>query len=652
MEWCGAFVVDAAGTFRWNDRNSMCGIVGFIDAALAAAEDAAAVLARMRGAIAHRGPDDDGQIAAAGVGLGVQRLSIVDLASGHQPMVSADGQVWLVFNGEIYNHAELRARLEATGRRFRTKSDTEVILAQYERYGLEGIRELNGMFAFAIWDGGSGELHLVRDRLGVKPLYYFSDGNRFYFGSEIKGLLASGRFTTEPDLQAIWDYLTFRYVPAPRTIWRGIRKLPPAHTLTLRPGERPEAPRRYWDMPYVEGDRVPADASEQAFSVLMQDAVRIRMLADVPVGVFLSGGLDSSMVAATVDRRVFPDLKTFSVALEDAGEDDEREYAKMVAKYLQTDHREVVVSARQFIDFLPQLPMHTDEPLADPTCVPVYFLSKCAREQVKVVLSGEGADEVFAGYTFDRVQESWDDAMAAAAPPRRTRSRFGAALAMLTGSPDGAVPIPSAIDQRQAPVPLHITNYLSSEEKQKMFTGAVALDDSIDVLRRDVSRVRDAQPLHQSLYLYCQNWLVEDLLMKADKMTMAASLELRTPFLDYRIVEWAARTPVTTKVRRLQDGRYVTKAVLRDYARRMLPATIIDRPKKGFPVPIFDWLSNRLRPLVHDVLGDKPKCARWLELAAIHAVVEAGTNPGAELFDRHRLWNLLVLELWARAWLR
>ena len=630
----------------------MCGIVGYIDSALTAADEAASVLARMRGAIHHRGPDEDGQIAANGVGLGVQRLSIVDLAAGHQPMTSAGGKIWLVFNGEIYNHGELRARLEAGGRHFRTRSDTEVILAQYERHGLAGIQDLNGMFAFAIWDGRSGELHLVRDRLGIKPLYYYCDGKRFYFGSEIKALLASERLACEADPQSIWDFLTFRYVPAPHTIWQNISKLPPAHTMTLAPGKLAPAPRRYWDIPYVESRPAAADPSEKAFAALMQDAVSIRMLADVPVGVFLSGGLDSSMIAACVDRKVFPQLKTFSVALQDAGEDDERGYAKLVADALQTDHHEVLVSAQQFIDFLPELPVHTDEPLADPTCVPVYFLAKCAREQVKVVLSGEGADEVFAGYTFDQVQKSWDETMRALAPPTPTRSRFSAMLALLTGKPREEIVIPPELDQRRAAEPLHITNYLSTEQKQHMFAGGVRMADSLDVLKRDLARVRDPLPLHQSLYLYCQNWLVEDLLMKADKMTMAASLELRTPFLDHRIVEWAARTPVSNKVRRLPDGRYVTKAVLRDYARSLLPAAIIERPKKGFPVPIFGWFSNRLRPLVHDMLGDDAKCARWLERSAIRATVAAGTAPDAEMFDRHRLWHLLVLELWARAWLR
>lgn len=621
----------------------MCGIVGFIDPALTAA-DAAPVLARMRAAIHHRGPDEDGQLVRHGMGLGIQRLSIVDLSGGHQPIFSADGKIAIVFNGEIFNHADLRRQREAEGRQFRTRSDTEVVLAQYERFGLDGLHTLNGMFAFALWDGRANELHLVRDRLGVKPLYYFADGQRFYFGSEIKALVRGGPIRVEPNPQAVWDYLTFRYVPAPQTIWRDIYKLPPGHTLTVRPGKPVPAPRRYWDMPYVNATEEMNSGSSAEFGALLRDAVGIRMLADVPVGVFLSGGLDSSAVAASVDRRRFPDLKTFSVALQDAGEDDEREYALNVAHHLRTDHHEVVVSAQQLIDFLPELPVHTDEPLADPTCVPVYFLAREAQNHVKVVLSGEGADEILAGYTFDAVQRSWDEAIAAAAPQAR-----GSWLSRLLGRPP--MPLLDIVDQRQAPVPLHITNYLSSDEKRNLFRCGGDFPDSVDVLRRDLVRVRADEPLHQSLYLYCQNWLVEDLLMKADKMTMAASLELRTPFLDYRLVEWAARAPVSAKLGRRPDGGYMTKAVLRDYARSLLPPAIISRPKKGFPVPVFDWLGSRLRSFTLDHLADNPKCARWLEPHAIKAAAERGTSVDASTLDRHRAWNLLVLELWARAWL-
>jgi asparagine synthase (glutamine-hydrolysing) len=618
----------------------MCGIVGYLDPAVSRSE-ADALLDRMRSAIRHRGPDDDGQIAREGVGLGVQRLSILDLSTGHQPMTSADGCIWLVFNGEIYNHAELRKRHEGAGRSFKTRSDTEVVLAQYEKFGLDGIRDLNGMFGFAIWDNRAVELHLVRDRLGVKPLYYYADGRRVYFASEIKALIASGRFSVEPNEHAVWDYLTFRYVPAPHTIWSRIFKLPPAHTLTLRLDRLDAAPRRYWDMPYVEQAGSTGSGAREEFDALLGDAVRIRMLADVPVGVFLSGGLDSSAIAALVDRAKFPQLKTFSVTLEDSGEDDERAYARLVAKHLETDHREIVISDHQFIDMLPDVPHQTDEPMADPTCIPVFMLAKAAREQVKVVLSGEGADEILAGYSFDYIQKTWDE-MAAAGNPA------GSAQLQVPR----AIHYPDTVDQRLVSVPLHITNYLTSEEKRAIFLEGRTYADSNDILRCDLARVRDNHPLHQSLYLYCQNWLVEDLLMKADKMTMAASIELRTPFLDYRLVEWAARAPASAKVQCSGDGQYVTKAVLRDCARQLLPAAIVERPKKGFPVPVYRWLSDRLRPLAFDLLTcSQPKSGCWLDPRALSKAVEIGTAPDAAVLDRHRLWNLIILELWARAWL-
>jgi asparagine synthase (glutamine-hydrolysing) len=608
----------------------MCGIVGYLDPAVTA-DHGASLLGTMCAAIRHRGPDDHGQIAGPGVGFGMQRLSIVDLNHGHQPMTSEDGRIWLVFNGEIYNHAELRDRHLANGRTFRTQSDTEVLLAHYERYGLAGLRDLNGMFAFAIWDGHRNELYLVRDRMGVKPLYYFRSSGRFYFASEIKALIAAG-LPVEPNAHAVWDYLTFRYVPEPATIWSGIFKLPPAHILTLRPGDLSAEPRRYWDMPYVLEERARGSGDDGEFEALLRDAVRLRMLADVPVGIFLSGGLDSSVIAAMADRELFPKIKTFSVALEDAGEDDERAFAKLVAEALNTDHREVVVSEREFVELLPDVPRHTDEPMADPTCIPILLLARAAGEEVKVVLSGEGADEIHAGYTFDQIQNAWDEvARTAAAPAGR---------------------YPETVDQRRVGVPLHITNYLSSAEKSSLFGRSVSFSDSNDVLRSALSRVRNDHPLHQALYLYCQNWLVEDLLMKADKMTMAASIELRTPFLDFRLVEWMARAPASAKVRNCRDGRYVTKAILRDCATRLLPAEIVNRPKKGFPVPVYRWLADRLRPLAFDLLASpQPKCSRWLEPEALRSVVLSGTAGDADTMARHRLWNLMVLELWARAWL-
>jgi asparagine synthase (glutamine-hydrolysing) len=622
----------------------MCGIAGFLDPDMPP-EEAAAVLTRMRDALHHRGPDDFGHVIDGPVGLGMRRLSIVDLAGGHQPMTGAGGAVTLVYNGELYNHDLLRSHHEAAGRVFLTRSDTEVFLAHYERYGLGGLNQLNGMFAAAIWDRRDGRLHLIRDRMGVKPLYYYRDGRRIYFASELKGLIASGRFQTTVNPRAIWDYLTFRYVPAPETIWTDVHKLPPAHTLTVSADGFNSEPRRWWDMPYAlpeVADTPPA--TPDTFPALFEDAVNSRMIADVPVGVFLSGGLDSSAVAAAVDRTRCPDLKTFSVSLGAGGEDDERPYARMVAQALGTDHHEIVLDESRFIDELEAMPWHTDEPMADATCIPVLALARAARSKVKVVLSGEGSDEILAGYTFDAVQAAWDSLAA-------EQSGKGGALTSLRRrfGLGGTMPDHPA-DQRRADTPLHITDYYSSEEKARMFPAGAVMRDSTQVLRESLARVTDREPLHQSLYLYCQNWLTEDLLMKADKMTMAASLELRTPFLDYRLVELAARLPVSAKLRRNQGG-YETKAVLRDYARAKLPREIIDRPKKGFPVPVYRWLSGSLRPFVLDRLGGaSTRCHAYLDADAVRTLAAEGTADDASMTARHRLWNLLVLDLWLGRW--
>jgi len=606
----------------------MCGIVGFVDPAVSARSDAVPVLERMRKALFHRGPDDSGDYFTPGVGLGIQRLSIVDIEAGGQPFQSDNGKIVVVFNGEIYNHADLRAELNSQGRGFRTRCDTEVVLAQYERYGLDGIRQLNGMFGVAILDIEQNKLHLVRDRLGVKPLYYGVSDNKFYFASEIKALLASEAFAATPNPLAVWDFMTFRYVPTPQTIWNEMFKLPPAHRLSFDLSSRSFEIERYWDIPYATSSFIHPDASNTSFESLFEDAVNVRMLADVPVGVFLSGGLDSSAIVSAIDRNRHNDVKTFSVAMEDAGSDDERAYARIVADHLGTDHHEVIVSESEFVSFLERLPFHTDEPLADATCVPLHFLAKKAREEVKVVLSGEGADEILGGYTFDAVLKSWEK-MAS----------------------DSHSTLEAVADQRVAEVPLHITDFLSSTEKRDLFSREYR--DSRGILQHDLRSLRENHPLHQSLYLYCQNWLVEDLLMKADKMTMAASLELRTPFLDFRLVEWSALNPPHTKVRRQHDGSYVTKAALREYAKASLPASIIDRQKKGFPVPIYGWLSNRLKPFVMDTLcGDSLKSALWFNQSEVRKFVEQGTREDASMMARHHVWHLLVLELWSRAWLK
>lgn len=614
----------------------MCGITGWFGWELPEAERMARLRA-MCDAIRHRGPDDCGFFFSDGIALGMQRLSILDIDSGHQPMTTSDGKVSIVFNGEIYNHQDIRIALQAQGIQFSTRSDTEVILKTYQTHGLAGFNELNGMFAVAIWDAEQRNLHLVRDRLGVKPLYYAWDGSRLFFGSEIKSILASGEIPRRMNPRALWDYLTFRYVPGPYSIWKNIYKLPPAHRLRLAPGMKMPEITRWWDIPYCHPSRQESDAVfDEEFNDLLDKSVRLRMLADVPVGILLSGGLDSSTVAALAMRHATAPIKTFSVAFSGAEHIDERPFAGRVAKHLGTDHHEVVIGQQEFCDSLSELVYHTDEPLADLASIPLLHVCRLAQSQVKVVLSGEGSDEILGGYDLEVYVQRWQE-------ERIPHGPGGFLLNLLWPK--------SELDFRRQPTPFTMTNYLSSRAKQAMLRDSGSFPDSLDSLRDALERLGKQSPLHQTLYTFCQHWLVEDLLMKADRMSMACSLELRTPFLDFRLVEWAARVPASLKVGQDEDGSWANKRLLRRLAAGLLPDEILHRPKMGFPVPVYDWLKNSLRSFAHDLLsGPGCRIRQWFHSQTIETALSKGTAPEAELLDRHRLWNLLVLEQWARRW--
>ena len=632
----------------------MCGIAGWFNLNVPALERHS-LLRRMCTTIVHRGPDDQGLFFDECVGLGFQRLSIVDLEGGHQPMASNDGAVHVVFSGEIFNHVALRQELKDAGLRFTTDSDTEVLLRLYEREGLRAFERMNGMFAVAIWDRRKGLFHLVRDRLGVKPLYYARVGESLIFGSEIKAVLASGQIQRAVNEHALWNYLTFRYVPAPETIWQGVMKLPPAHSLTLRmDGNEHAQPYRWWSVPLHTSEVEKSDPEyEEEFQALFEDAVGLRMCADVPVGIMLSGGLDSSAVVAAAHLTA-RDLKTFSVAFADSPEIDELPYARQVAREFGTDHHEVVIGQQDFMDFLPDFVWHTDEPLADLASVPLYYVSRLAREHVKVVLSGEGADEILAGYSFDNWARRWDQVAAANANMPWWSKGIGGQLAARL-SPEFARQRDLAAtlyDQRKAPEPITMTNYWSSSDKRRLLAGEQGWPDSMDRVRSQYSEAGEQHPLNQVLHVYCQDWLVEDLLMKADKMSMANSLELRTPFLDYRLVEWAAALPAQLKAGRTPSGQYRTKEILRRYAAPRLPSTIVNRPKQGFPVPVCGWLSGPLASWATDtLLSQQSQVRAWFHTAALSEVVDTGTSATASTMETHRLWNLLILEIWMRKWL-
>lgn len=620
----------------------MCGIAGWFSSTPVSKPESQIRLKAMCDAIAHRGPDDDGYFITDQVALGMRRLSIVDLEGGHQPMTSQDGAIQLVFNGEIFNHKQLRRSLQARGIQFRTSSDTEVILRLYEERGLKAFDELNGMFAIAISNARDNSLLLVRDRLGVKPLYYSWDGRQLIFASEIKAIIAALPKMPAVNPRAVWDYLTFRYVPAPHTIWSGISKLLPAHRLKISQSAPTPLIERWWDLPRPLKTAADDATTVERFATLLQNAVDIRMRADVPVGILLSGGLDSSVIAAMAAPS-HPRLSTFSVAFEGADHIDERKWAHLVAEQLQTNHQDIVIGKKEFTDFLPQFVYYTDEPLADLASIPLYYVCKLARRNVKVVLSGEGSDEILGGYNFDVWAQRWDEAAnanklyqrALRAVGARSNSRFDQGL----------------LDLRQALQPLTMTAYMSSAAKRQLLLDQSDMQDSLDGTRTLLRDFGNASPLSQALFTYCQDWLVEDLLMKADKMSMANSLELRTPFLDYRVVEMASRLPDGWRVGRESDGRYSTKRILRHAAAKLVPSDVISRPKMGFPVPVYEWLSDELKPLAHDCLcSEATKLRSWFKADALAELVARGTAIDAVSDDRHRLWNAMILELWFRRW--
>lgn len=629
----------------------MCGIVGVLGDL--SREECLSVVGRMNGSIIHRGPDDDGIWAEDGFGFGMRRLSIIDLAGGKQPIWDEPAQRGIVFNGEVYNYKALRQDLNSRGvGGWTTESDTEVVLKSLVEKGESGIHTFNGMFAVATWDKKSKSLLLVRDRMGVKPLYYYWDGKTFLFASEIKAILASGLVERKIDKQSLWDYLTFRYIPGPNSIWQNVKKLPPGHLLRFEKGGSPQVVK-YWESDVIsEPVTQPVESETDAeFARLFLDAVDIRLVAsDVPVGVFLSGGLDSSAIAAAAVELGHKNFHTFSVGFEEGGYYSELSYAKQVADHVGAQYHEVVLSQKKFLDILPEVVYATDEPLADLSAISILALSRLARNDVKVVLSGEGSDEILAGYDFDRAEKEWNRVRLLQRFPK-TALKMGAAVSRL--GPEGL----QRRAEKVANLPLgswnrlelpHITGNFDQAEKERLWPGE-DWADSERIVAEQYDSARSKDPLQQMLAVYQKDWLVEDLLMKADKATMAASLEARTPFLDYRLVEWANRQPNSVKVRRKGINQYETKSVLRRFCSKRLPRTIIDRPKRGFPDPANVWLENGLHPWAHDtLLNSNSKLGSMLDKKSVETVLtdaKSGKEGAA-----NRVWALIVLELWMQTW--
>jgi asparagine synthase (glutamine-hydrolysing) len=621
----------------------MCGIVGI--AGGNPRDDLRGRALRMSARLVHRGPDDDGIWAEGDSALAIRRLSIIDLEGGHQPMIAPSGTV-LVFNGEIYNFRALRRELEQRWE-FRTRSDTEVVLAAYECDGIEALSRLEGMFAIALLDRRGNRLHLVRDRLGKKPLYYTDAPGPLLFASELKGLLAGLDAKPALDLQALHDFLTLRYVPAPATPWQGIRKLEPGERLELDLATGTKRLERWWRLDVVSADDEPADAAGE-FERLLLDAVDKRLLAaDVPVGLLLSGGIDSSAVGAAAVELGHREFHTFAVGFADGGEFSELAYAREVADHIGSRHHEVTVDEETFLTALPELVYQTDEPLADLATIPLHAVARLAREHVKVVLSGEGSDEVLAGYDLDALARRLHRLRPLRHVPRQVLAMAasvfpdGRGMAVRNVAAGGWSGMLGAGRS-------HMTWVFDEPEKAALWCDPDGLRPTTRLIDAWYAEAHAPDPIDRLLQVYCRSWLPEDLLMKADKATMATSLELRTPFLDHKLVEWAATLPLRWKVGSPRDG-WRSKRILREFAERRLPASIITRPKQGFPVPAYRWLANGLAPWAAERLlrADAPITA-LLEREPMRSAVNRSSE--GDLEAAHKVWSLLVLDHWLERW--
>lgn len=607
----------------------------------------------MRDTLIHRGPDDEGLWIDGRVGLAHRRLAIVDIQGGHQPMANeacterGRDHLWIVFNGEIYNHTDLRRELKALGHGYRTRSDTETILHLYEEMGDCCVERLQGMFAFAIWDRARCRLFLARDRLGIKPLYYASTEGELLFASEIKAILAAAPFRSELNEAVLPEYLSRRFVAGEETLFRGVKKLLPGRTLTwsLKEGFRE---RRYWWLPTaVEESNRALDSQAWELRDRLKETVRSHLMSDVPLGVFLSGGLDSSGAAALMARMMAEPLQTFSVGFSEK-EANELPYARLVASSIGAEHHEVVVSPSEFFEALPTLIWHEDEPIAFPSSIPLYFVSRLARQHVKVVLTGEGADELFLGYPWYRATV-WNERLGRPywrLVPPSLRSSVPGLLERLPGSLRRYA-TRSFLAHEPSPRALYLENFaVFPERQQRRLLASPELLDFRDPYAATLAYYDEHSGDSPARMSHCdlQSYLVE-LLMKQDQMSMAASVESRVPFLDHELVEHVVGLPSRFKLR-----GWRTKVILREAFRGLVPREILTRAKMGFPVPIGPWLQGQFWPMVQEFVLSPRTLERKLFLSTfLRQLAEehrTGTRNHAD-----RLWLLINLEIWQRIFL-
>lgn len=627
----------------------MCGIAGvaYKDGLTPIDRD---LLGRMTGALAHRGPDADGYYIGPGIGLGHRRLSIIDVEGGKQPILNEDKTAAIVFNGEIYNYKPLREILLKKGHRFETGSDTEVILHAYEEFGEKCVEHLRGMFAFAVWNERKKELFLARDRVGIKPLYYYWNGERLLFASELKGILEDPLIEREIDPFALDDYLTYLYVPAPKTIFKRISKLLPGHTLTLT--DRGVREEKYWDLSFEPKEGLAEADYAKGLSEKLYESVSIHLMSEVPLGAFLSGGIDSTAVVGMMGGLLDQPVNTASIGFREAGY-DELPYARLVAQKFRTNSYEKIVdsNAAQILD---ALVWYFDEPFADPSMVPTYYVSQVARERVTVCLSGDGGDENFAGYRRYRLDVS-ENRVRAMLPQGLRRPLFGF-LGRVYPKADW---LPRVFRAKTTLTNLSLSpergyfntmSWFTSGMKRALYQEplkkALGVYDSFSVMKEHFDQTKDWDPLSRIQYVDVKTYLVDDILTKVDRTSMAHSLEVRVPLLDHEVMEYAAQIPARYKLRG-GEGKYLFKKALGG----IIPPEILDRPKMGFSIPLARWFRKELKGAVEEkifakdafigALFDPTPIRRWW----------SEHQRGTKDYSYH-LWALLVLEYWGRKFMR
>jgi asparagine synthase (glutamine-hydrolysing) len=626
----------------------LCGVLNFDGEAPVDQEGLAAMTATLN----KRGPDDMGYFCSGPVGLGHRRLSIIDLKMGHQPLSNEDGSIWIVYNGELYNYREIRINLEKAGHRFATASDTEVIVHAYEEYGADCLKAMNGMFAFAIWDSNRRRLLLARDRMGIKPLYYAKLPHCLLFGSEVKALLAHPQFERRLDVTALNLYLSLEYVPTPHSIFAGVHKLPPGHFLLVEGNET--RLERYWDLHLDKSEPVAARTVAECSAEVLQllhDAVKMELIADVPVGVLLSGGIDSSAVAAMMTRASTRPVPSFCVAFDDPSF-DESSHARLVARHLGTEHHEFPLSADTALATLPEIVAGLDEPLGDSSIIPTYCLSRFTKEHVKVALGGDGGDELFGGYStlqahrlanyYQRLAPGWlrnlvEPWVLEKLPVSFDNLSFD--FKMRRFLRDYSLP----------PVVRH-HRWLGSftpEEKAWLLSplAGEARQEVVDLVTGHAHRAHTQDPMNQVLYCDLKLYLEGDILVKVDRASMANSLEVRVPLLNRLLVEYAAHLPHSFKLRGL-----TTKFLLRHALKGILPDSILKRGKKGFNAPVAKWFAGPLKPLLEDLLS--PQRLKRQGLFQPDYVTNLIKEHQARYRDNRKLlWTLLAFQMWHQHWI-